>query len=84
MNAILLAVVAFVETVITYSIGATLIILGVAGVVAGSRWLLAEADGGRGGRTAALLRRGSGSLALVGVLAIGLTAVFAGLAVWSR
>lgn len=84
MNAILMAVIGFLETVVTYSIGARLIVLGVGGVVAGSRWLLNETDGARHGRTAALLRRGSGSLALVGVLAIGLATVFAGLAFWSR
>lgn len=83
MNAILFAFVSFLETVATYAAGATLIVLGAVCVIAGSRWLLSESDRGYTGG-AAVLRHGSGSLALVGALSLGLTTVVAGLLVWSR
>jgi hypothetical protein len=84
MNALLFSVVSLLEAVVTYSIGATLIVLGVLAIVSGSRCLLNGRGPTRGSRAVRLLRRGTGSLALVGVLTVGLTAVLAGLAVWSR
>ncbi len=81
-NALLFSVVSLLEAVVTYSIGASLIVLGVVAITSGSRWLLNDRGTARG--PALLLRRGTGSLALVGVLAIGLTAILAGLSVWSR
>lgn len=84
MNAILMSVIGFLETVATYSVGAVLICFGVWGVIAGCRWLLNERDARTAGRAARMLRHGTGSLALVAVLAIGLTAVLTGLLFWSR
>ena len=84
LNAILMSVIGFLETVATYSIGAVFITFGVWGRIAGCRWLMNERDPRTGGRAARMLRHGTGSLALVAVLATGLTAVLAGLLIWSR
>lgn len=83
MNAILMSVIGFLDTVVTYSIGAVLITLGVWGLIAGFRWLVNERAPRTGGRAARMLRHGTSSLALVGVLALGLTAVLTGLLFWS-
>ena len=42
MNAILMAVVRFFETVVNWAIGAVLIAIGVIGIVAVCRWLLSQ------------------------------------------
>jgi hypothetical protein len=85
MNAILMAVVRFFETVVNYSLGAVLITLGVVGTLTACRWLLAgRSEDGQSCRSIAMLRKGSGSLALAAVLAVGLGCVLAGLSVWAR
>ena len=85
MNALLMAVVRFFETVVNYALGAVLIALGVIGIVAVCRWLLSRprAEGCYGcfGRAVGVLRKGSGSLALAAVLVIGLVLLLAGLSV---
>lgn len=82
MNAILMAVVRFVETVVHYSFGAVLVALTIIGLIAACRWLLAHSDtGGSFGRA---LRRGSGSLVLAAVLAVGLVCLLGGVALWTR
>ena len=79
MNAILMAVVRFFETVVNYSLAAVLLAVAVLGVVAACRWVATTADSyGTYGRAVGVLRRGSGSLALLGALAIA--CLLAGLA----
>jgi hypothetical protein len=71
MNAILMAVVRFFETVVNYSLAAVVLAVVVVGAVAACRWLANTADAnGSYGRAVRALRRGSGSMALLGALAV--------------
>ena len=71
MHAILVAVVRFFETVVNYSFAAVALGVVVVGTVAACRWLAntAEANGSYG-RAVRALHRGSGSLAVLGALAV--------------
>lgn len=81
MTAILLSLAQFATTVVNYALGGLLIVLGLFGTVVVCQWLLAArfADR-RGSRLVSILRKGSGSLALVAVLVVGLVCLFALLA----
>jgi len=79
MNAILMAVVRFFETVVNYSLAAVLLAVAVFGVVAACRWVANTADAnGFSGRAVGALRRGSGSLPVLAALTIA--CLLAGLA----
>jgi len=79
MNAILMAVVRFFETVVNYSLAAFLLAVAVLGFVAACRWVANTADAdGTYGRTVGVLRRGSGSLAVLAALTVA--CLLAGLA----
>ena len=83
MNAILMAVVQFLETVVNWAIGAVLIALAVIGMIAVCQWIVSRSGAdGSFGRTVGVLRKGSGSLALAVVLAVGL--LLAGVALMTR
>lgn len=74
MNAILMTVVQFLDTVVRYSLGAALVALAVIGAVGVVRWLADAALPGASERDVRALRSGSGSIVLAAVLALALVA----------
>jgi hypothetical protein len=81
----LLAVIHLLETVVNWSLGTALIVIGIVGTVAAGRWIISEGLWDR--PTDGLLlapRRGTQSITLAAVLVFGFGCVMAGMALWTR
>jgi hypothetical protein len=85
LNAMLLAVIRLLETVVNWSLGAALIVIGIVGTGAASRWIISEGIWDRPTDGTLLApRRGAQSITLAAVLAFGFGCVLAGMALWTR
>jgi hypothetical protein len=85
MNTILIALVRFAETVVSYALGAALIIILIGGVYAAGRWLADEFTAGRfSDRPERALRPGRTSLVVTTALAVTLTCGLAVVALLAR
>jgi hypothetical protein len=84
-NAILFAVVRFLETVVNWSVGVVLIAVGIAGMVAASRWLVSRSSAFETPQgTLAAPRHGNLTVMLAAVLVFGFGSILAGMSLLSR
>jgi hypothetical protein len=82
VNAILLNLVQFFETLVLYSFGSVFLVLAAVGTIVLLRNHGGSDPGGSYGRFGT--RPGSGSVALAAVLAVALALLLAGLTLWAR